>query len=88
MTENNVSYNRILKMLMDFGIFMIRCGAEINRVEDTVSRLGMSYPISNVSVFAITTSLPQDLKASVSRVKSFFSGITLEAIPCSSANTL
>ncbi|MBR5507132.1 MAG: threonine/serine exporter family protein [Clostridia bacterium] len=57
MTENNVSYNRILKMLMDFGIFMIRCGAEINRVEDTVSRLGMSYPISNVSVFAITTSL-------------------------------
>lgn len=57
MSENNLRYNNILKILMSFGKLMIQSGAEINRVEDTVNRVGMSYEISKISVFAITTNL-------------------------------
>lgn len=57
MSEIGKEYNNILKVLMAFGKLMLLCGAEINRVEDTISRIGMSYNVSKVSVFAITTSL-------------------------------
>lgn len=57
MKERNLKYNNVLKILMAFGKLMIQSGAEINRVEDTVSRVGMSYDISKISVFAITTNL-------------------------------
>ncbi|MBE7049318.1 MAG: threonine/serine exporter family protein [Ruminococcaceae bacterium] len=57
MNDKALYYNNILKILMAFGKLMIQSGAEINRVEDTVNRIGMSYDISKISVFAITTSL-------------------------------
>ncbi len=56
-TENSLRYNNILKILMSYARMMIQSGAEINRVEDTICRIGMSYGISKISVFAITTSL-------------------------------
>ena len=50
-------YNHTLNILLDFGELMISSGAEVNRVEDALSRLGKSYGIERMSVFAITSNM-------------------------------
>lgn len=40
---------------LDIGEHMIKCGAEINRVEDTISRICRAYGYDNADVFSITS---------------------------------
>ena len=47
----------LLDCAMDIGEEMLRCGAEIGRVEDTVERIGLAYGCTRVDVFTITSSI-------------------------------
>ncbi len=47
----------LLARLMDIGEKMLVAGAEVNRVEDTLSRMAKAYDVSRVDVFTITSSI-------------------------------
>lgn len=53
-TETHSRYDHILHTLLDFGEMMIESGAEVNRVEDSLTRLGVSYGASKINVYAVT----------------------------------
>ena len=54
-TENTkgdaVSNEKVLSLALDLGKSMVQCGAEINRVEETVRRVCYAYGISRTEVF-------------------------------------
>ncbi|MBQ1492428.1 MAG: threonine/serine exporter family protein, partial [Blautia sp.] len=41
--------------LMDFGVSLLECGAEISRVEDTLKRIGSAHGCMGMQVFVITS---------------------------------
>lgn len=47
----------LIHQLLDIGEAMLCAGAEINRVEDTLSRLGRAYGAERTNVFVITASI-------------------------------
>lgn len=46
-----------LTVFMDMGEELMKCGAEVNRVEDTITRMGMAFGANDMNVFVITTSI-------------------------------
>ena len=50
-------YKKALNTILDFGELMVSVGGEINRVEDTLTRLGMSYGAKRMNVFAVTNNI-------------------------------
>ena len=51
------SHNQILHELLDIGQTLLTSGAEINRVEDTLTRLGRAYGAERVDIFVITSDI-------------------------------
>ena len=54
--ENTYSENfteRLLRLTLDVGEGMLKCGAEISRIEDTVERICYAYGAAHVEVFTI-----------------------------------
>ncbi len=49
--------NELLHTLLDFGEAMLRSGAEIYRVENTMSHLAKAYGATEISIFVITSSI-------------------------------
>lgn len=47
----------LLQSLLDMGESMLQCGAEINRVEDTLSRIGKAFHAVRTDTFVITSSI-------------------------------
>lgn len=43
--------------LLDIGEYMMNSGAEIYRIEDTLSRMGLAYGAARMNVFVITSSI-------------------------------
>lgn len=64
---------KVLHSLLKLGETLVRCGAEISRVEDTLCRMGKAYGASDMNVFAITSSIwvtmvfPDDIQLTESR---------------------
>lgn len=52
---NNSKTENILTVIMNLGKEMLMCGAEVNRVEDTISRLCTAYGLANAEIFSITS---------------------------------
>lgn len=52
-SENNVCSEKVLSFALDLGKSMVQCGAEINRVEETVKRVCFAYGMSSTHVFSI-----------------------------------
>lgn len=52
----------ILDIALDVGAEMLRCGAEIHRVEDTVERICRAYGAAEVEVFAITSLILAEIR--------------------------
>lgn len=52
-----VNERELLHCLMDLGEVMVKSGAETNRVEDTLNRMGNAYGAVRMDVFAITSSM-------------------------------
>lgn len=50
-----ITSEQLLTLAMDMGEKMITCGAEANRVEDTITRICMAYGCTRVDVFSITS---------------------------------
>ncbi len=48
---------RVLHELLKMGEMLLLCGAEINRVEDTMTRLGRAYGAERVDIFVITSDI-------------------------------
>ena len=55
MAENTTDTHQVLSVAMDIGKSMIRCGAEINRVEETVTRICLAYGAARTEVFSIVS---------------------------------
>ena len=45
----------LLESMLDLGQLLLDCGAEISRVEDTLTRIGKAYHASEVNAFVITS---------------------------------
>ena len=65
-------FDRILSYASDIGAEMLKSGAEINRVEDTISRICEHFSAKNINVFAtpyniVTTAEFKDLTYTQSR---------------------
>lgn len=48
---------KLLHYLLDMGELLLSCGAEISRVEDTLTRMGLAYGAETMNVFVITSSI-------------------------------
>lgn len=55
MNTNLSEAEKLLNVIMDLGKEMLMCGAEVNRVEDTVSRLCSAYDLYSAEIFSITS---------------------------------
>lgn len=55
MTLTREEQNRLLHGMLEMGDLMLDCGAEVSRVEDTLTRLGRAYGAEHVEVFVITS---------------------------------
>ena len=56
MNENNKQDTEaILSLAMDIGKSMIKCGAEIDRVEETIIRICHAYGMKKTEVFSIVS---------------------------------
>lgn len=53
----DINYQRLSELLLDLGESMLSCGAEIQRIEDTVHRMSMAYGAVKANVFVITSSI-------------------------------
>lgn len=57
MEQDREQAKQVLHQLMELGEAMLVNGAEVNRVEDTLVRLGAAYGASQMHVFVITSSM-------------------------------
>ena len=55
--QTSVRYKHTLNILLDFAELMLSSGAEVNRVEDSLNRLGKSYGVDRMNVFVITSNM-------------------------------
>ncbi len=53
----NITHKQLLDIATSIGYYILKYGGEINRVEDTVQRIGLSYNMDAVHVFAISSSI-------------------------------
>lgn len=51
--EESLYSDRVLSLALDLGKNMVKCGAEINRVEETVVRICFAYGMKSIDVFSI-----------------------------------
>ncbi len=54
----------ILSLALDVGVETLKCGGEIHRVEDTVTRICRAYGAAEVDVFAITSLITAEVRMS------------------------
>ena len=57
MKLNKEQQMELADCLLNMGQLLLDCGAEISRVEETISRMGVAYGATHVEVFVITYSL-------------------------------
>ena len=50
---NNADGDRLIDCFLNLGELMLRAGAEVNRVEDTIRRIGHAYDFERVEIFTI-----------------------------------
>lgn len=55
MEMTNETQALLLDSLLDLGQLLLECGAEISRVEDTISRISRAYGAKDTNVFVITS---------------------------------
>lgn len=53
--NDSANTEKLLSVIMNLGKEMLMCGAEVNRVEDTISRLCEAYKLDNSEIFSITS---------------------------------
>ena len=61
MTWTGEEQSALLNDMLEMGALLLDCGAEISRVEDTLSRMGRAYGAARVDVFVITSIISMTL---------------------------
>ena len=51
----NIALNEVLSLSLDIGERMLKCGAEISRVEDTIERIITGYGLKSNEVFVLNS---------------------------------
>lgn len=57
-------YNILVRLLLDVGEGMLCCGAEVKRVENTLTLMAVAYGAENTDVFVITSGIVVTIKFS------------------------
>lgn len=57
MDRSRADAYEFLSVALDMGESLMVCGGEVNRVEDTIRRMGFAYGAHEMNVFVITTSI-------------------------------
>lgn len=52
-----VDENKLVQVLLEMGERLLCSGAEVNRVEDTLARLGLAYGARKMNVFVVTSTI-------------------------------
>ena len=81
---------KVLSLALDLGRSMVKCGAEMNRVEETVVRIGYAYGMKKTEVFSIISMIHATVIDEDSRTHSQMRRISsmsvnfekLEKLPC------
>ncbi len=55
--QENQDRKKLVSVMLDIGEDMLRSGAEISRVEDTMVRIAKAYKASSVSVFGLSSNI-------------------------------
>ncbi len=55
--SEKITQKELLDIATSIGYYILKYGGEINRVEDTVQRIGLAYQMDAVHVFAISSSI-------------------------------
>lgn len=63
-----MDYDKILQGILDIGEEMVVCGAEVNRVEDSIYRMCESYGMKRVNVFIITSNIQATMETPDDRI--------------------
>lgn len=63
-----MDYDKILQVILDIGEEMVVCGAEVNRVEDSIYRMCQSYGADRINVFIITSNIQVTMEAPDGRI--------------------
>ena len=58
-----MDYKKFLDIVLNIGKEMLVCGAEVSRVEDTITRICRAYKADEVDVFTITSSIVITIEA-------------------------
>lgn len=61
---DDLTVEKILDIGLDVGVAMLECGAEIHRVEDTMTRICKAYGACEIEVFAITSLIVAQIRMS------------------------
>ncbi len=63
-----MDYDKLLQGILDIGEEMVVCGAEVNRVEDSIYRMCASYGADRINVFIITSNIQVTMEAPDGRI--------------------
>ncbi|MEY8295448.1 MAG: threonine/serine exporter family protein [Emergencia timonensis] len=63
-----MDFDRVLQGILDIGEEMVVCGAEVNRVEDSIYRMCESYGADRINVFIITSNIQVTMEAPDGRI--------------------
>ena len=63
-----MDFDRVLQGILDIGEEMVVCGAELNRVEDSIYRMCESYGADRINVFIITSNIQVTMEAPDGRI--------------------
>ena len=63
-----MDYDTLLQGILDIGEEMVVCGAEVNRVEDSIYRMCESYGADRINVFIITSNIQVTMEAPDGRI--------------------
>lgn len=66
--QAQTSPDEVLACILDTGEILLTNGAEVFRVEDTLSRLCCAYGFTNINVFSITSSIVLTVKCASGRI--------------------
>lgn len=67
---------KLTSLILDIGEVLLRAGAEVNRVEDTIRRIGRAYGFVRVEIFAINNMISLSVSAEDGKVFSQIRRIT------------
>lgn len=92
MAQTIIDHETLIHALLDMGEAMMSCGAEVHRIEDTLTRIADAYGIREINVFVITSDITLTLGfddgRSITRTRRIVKGESTDFTKLEKLNTL